>query len=213
MRSFWMSLQYVVPVAILGCLAPFETTQAQVPDGFVLYEGHKAEFTIALPQGWTVYDQGAMLTGKPSPVGMLIFTSSNPESLEIEAQLQLIGKMDTGELPSFFVDRLPAKKGTTCASFPEKAQKDVAKLIQRNFSGANVEPARVEATTVGGCQGLRVRINVRAKDGTQWLADVRAVSNGNTLYLFSLRNHRGNFEKNLEAYEKAMSTLRMAAAP
>lgn len=213
MRSFWMSLRYVAPIAILICFGSFGTTQAQVPDGFVLYEGHKAEFTIALPQGWTVYDQGAMLTGKPSPVGMLIFTSSSPKGLEIEAQLKLVGKMDTGELPSFFVDRNPAKKGTTCGSFPDKAQKDVAKLIQRGFSGTNVEPPRVEAAMVGGCQGLRVRIDVREKDGTEWKADVRAVSNGNTLYLFSLRNHKGNFEKNLDAYEKAMATLRMAVAP
>jgi hypothetical protein len=154
-----------------------------------------------------------MLTGKPSPVGMLIFTSSSPKGLEIEAQLKLMGKMDTGELPSFFVDRGPAKEGTTCGSFPDKAQKDVAKLIQRGFSGTNVEPPRVEAAMVGGCQGLRVRIYVRKKDGTEWKADVRAVSNGNTHYLFALRNHKGNFEKNLDAFEKAMATLRMAVAP
>ena len=213
MRSFRMSFRHVVPVAMLISLSAIGRAHAQVPDGFVLYEGHKAEFTIALPQGWTVYDQMAALGGKPSPVGMLIFTSSSPEKLEIEQQLKVMGKMDTGELPSFFVDRTPAKKGMTCSSFPEKAQKDVAKLIQRSLSGANVEPPRVEAATVGGCQGLRVRMDVRAKDGTEWLADVRAVSNGNTLYLFSLRNHKGNFEKNLEAYEKALSTLRMAVAP
>ena len=198
---------------ILSCLGSFGTAQAQVPDGFVLHEGHKAEFTIALPQGWTVYDQGARLTGTPSPVGMLVFTSSSPEGLEIQAQLQVLAKMDTGEAPSFFVDRSPAKKGTTCGSFPENAQKDVAKLIQRSLSGANVEPPRVEVGTVGGCQGLRVRMDVRAKNGTEWIADVRAVSNGSTLYLFSLRNLKGNFEKNLNAYEKAMSTLRMAVAP
>jgi hypothetical protein len=45
------------------------------------------------------------------------------------------------------------------------------------------------------------------------LANRRAVSNGNTHYLFALRNQKGNFEKNLDAYEKAMATLRMAAAP
>lgn len=210
MRSLWIPLGRVASVVVLSSMG---TAYAQVPEGFVLYDGHKTEFTIALPRGWMVYDQLAALTGKASPAGMLIFTSSSPEGLAIEQQLEVMAKMDRGELPSFFVDRAPAKKGTTCASFPEKAQKEVVKLLQRSLPGANVEPPRVEAATVGGCQGLRVRMNVRAKDGTEWLADIRAVSDGKTLYLFSLRNHSANFEKNLESYEKSMSTLRLAGAP
>lgn len=213
MRSFWVSLRRVVPLAMLSLVSSIGSPQAQVPDGFVLYEGHKAEFTIALPQGWTVYDQLEAITGKPSPLGMLIFTSSSPKALAIEQQLEVMGKMDRGELPSFFVDRAPAKKGMTCASFPEKTQKEVVGLLKRSLPGANVEAPRVEADTVGGCRGLRVRMHVRAKDGTEWLADIRAVSDGKTLYLFSLRNHSANFEKNLESYEKAMSTVRLAGAP
>jgi hypothetical protein len=207
-RLLWSAL----PIALLFALASNRSAHAQVPDGFTLDESHKAEFTIALPQGWTIYDQGAVMTGKPSAAGMLIFSATDIHSLPVDKQLEIMGQIDTGEAPAFFVDRQKAKGGASCASFPEKTQKDVAKLVQKSFSGTNVKPPVVEAATVGGCQGLHVRLDVKLKDGTEWVVDVRAVSTGTTLYLFSLRNHKDNFEKNLEAFEKSMATLKMTGS-
>ena len=212
MRRPVLSPRYALPLAMLFALGTSRAAHAQLPDGFTLYEGHKSQFTIALPEGWTVYDQGALMSGKASATGMLIFTSTNPSTLPVDKQIQLIAQIDTGEAPAFFVDRQKATKGTSCASFPEKAQKDVAKLVQKSASGTNVQPPVVEAATVGGCQGLHVRLDVKSKDGTEWIVDVRAVSSGNTLYLFSLRNHKANFEKNVESYDKALSTLKMNGA-
>ena len=212
MRRLVLSPRYVLPLAMLFALGASRTAHAQLPDGFTLYEGHKTEFTIALPEGWTVYDQGALMSGKASTTGMLLFTSTDPSTLPVDKQVQLMGQIDSGEAPAFFVDRQKGVKGASCASFPEKAQKDVAKLVQKSSSGTNVVPPVVEPATVGGCQGLHVRLDVKSKDGTEWIVDVRAVSSGSTLYLFSLRNHKANFEKNLEAYEKAMSTLKMNGA-
>jgi len=145
---------------------------------------------------------------------VLIFTSSNMAGLAISEQPEVMTKWDSGELPNFFVDRGPAKRGMTCTSFSEKAQKQVVKLVQASFSpGSKLEPPRVESSDVGGCRGVHIRVDVRSKVGTEWTSDIRAASDGKTLYLFVLRVHKVNFEKNLEFYDKAMSTLRLAAAP
>ena len=208
MRSLWIPLGQVTFAVVLS-----STAMAHAQEELVPYDGHRTEFTIALPRGWTVYDQLAALTGKASPAGVLIFTSSSPAGLEVKEQLKLLAKLDRGELPSFFVDRSPARQGMTCASFAQKAQEEVVKLVQRSFSAGKVEPPRVESANVGGCRGVQVRVDVRAKDGAEWVTDVRAASDGKTLYLFSLRNHRANFEKNQEFYERAVSTMRLAVAP
>jgi hypothetical protein len=42
--------------------------------------------------------------------------------------------------------------------------------------------------------------------------DVYAVSDGKTLYLFSLRNIKEYYEKDLEIYEKAISTLKLTGS-
>jgi len=54
MRSMWTAGQVIFVLALSSIL---ETAYARLPDGFVLYDGHKTEFTIALPHGWTVHVQ------------------------------------------------------------------------------------------------------------------------------------------------------------
>jgi hypothetical protein len=42
---------------------------AQQLEGFETYGGMKDQFEIALPVGWSVYDQTVVLTGKPAKTG------------------------------------------------------------------------------------------------------------------------------------------------
>ncbi len=69
-----------------------------------------------------------------------------------------------------------------------------------------------ETISIGDCQGLRIRGRTKKADGTEKVVDVHALSDGNTLYLFSLRNIAENYDKNLEVYEEAVSTVRLPSS-
>ena len=66
--------------------------------------------------------------------------------------------------------------------------------------GANyfsATPIKHDAIQVGSCQGSRYK--GEGKKGT-WILDVRAVSDGEVLYLFSLRNTDENYASNIDTF-------------
>jgi len=131
--------------------------------------------------------------------------------------VELMTKIDTGEIPSFFVQRVPAKNGISCAGFSEKAEKDVFKMITGDpilGKGATIlEAPRSEPISVAGCKGIRIRgAGQPARENTPQTIDVYAVSDGKVLYLFTLRNHADYYKKNAEAFQKSMATAKLTAA-
>jgi hypothetical protein len=187
------------------------------PEGFVPYEGLKEQFTIALPQGWTAYDQSRALKGAPGRYGMVFFLASKDLTSDTAAgpsmPVEVMVKVDTGEVPSFFVQREAAGKGMSCTGFSEKAEKTVVDLIGKDaaFKKNALEPAHAEPASVGGCKGVRVRAKSQPQNGSSWVADAYMASDGETLYIFSLRNRGENFDKNAEVFHKAVSTIRLSA--
>ena len=201
---------------------------AQVPEGFVIYEGHKDQFTIALPPGWSVYDQSRQPGASRGFFDVVIFSpvdlspmsgrfgpGDETKAREFGAAL---GRIATGETPSISVNRHPAEKGMSCDSFQKKAQERVLSMVKenetkdRNKDRKLIEPFRAEPISLGGCQGVWVRGRTEAPDGKQWAVDVRAASDGTLLYLFLLRNAAQYFESNFVVYQAAMSSLKFAAA-
>ncbi|HYM78186.1 MAG TPA: hypothetical protein VE377_19585 [Candidatus Dormibacteraeota bacterium] len=198
---------------------PTPNTQGQ-PDGFLSYEGSKEQFTIAIPKDWTVYDQGQMLkaSGLRLPTGaadMVIFYRSSDPKPQAMLSPELMEKVDTGALPSFFLQRQRADKGMSCTGFSDKAEKRAIDLIGRDpdFKGRNaVEAAHAESAEVGGCKGLRINAKGQRGQGFPLVAEAYVASDGETMYVFSLRNPAENFDKNVVVFHKAISTLRLAAA-
>jgi hypothetical protein len=189
-----------------------------LPEGFVLYEGSKEQFTIGLPKDWTVYDQGQMLkaAGIPARGGdMVIFYQSKDSTAGAMLSPELMGKVDTGELPSFFLQKQRADKGMSCAELSEKAGKKLADLIAKDpqFKGKNaLEPASSEPASVGGCKGIRVRAKGKSESGSATVVDAYIAADGQTVYVFSLRNRAENFDKNEPVFHQAISNLKLAAA-
>jgi hypothetical protein len=191
-----------------------------LPEGFVLYEGSKEQFTIGLPKDWTAYDQGKMMKaaglermGRFSD--MIIFYQSKDSTRTLLESPELMGKVDTGELPSFFLQKQHADKGMACNGFSEKAAKQAMDSIAKDpeFKGKNaVEAAHGEPADVGGCKGLRIRAKGQRSSGTTVVADAYAASDGVTLYMFSLRNPADNYAKNADTFQKAISTLKFSVA-
>ena len=199
---------------------PQPKTADTLPEGFVLYEDMKDQFTIAVPQGWGAYDQEQKLKGQPGLFGIIIFMPAEesqvlkgykPEGLEV------MRKVGRGEIPSFFVERVPADAGMSCTAFSEKAEKRLLKTVGQPppawRKGRKVlEPPHADPTTVGSCKALRIRAREQAPGGFEWVTDMRAASDGQTLYMFYVRTLAENYAKNLVVFEKAISTAKLTAA-
>lgn len=206
-----------------------------VPGEFVVYEGLKDQFTIAIPQGWAAYDQEQVVFRKtPGLWGIIIFlpapvaqelkefgipktgiSESNAKEL-LRKAVELLSKVEAGEIPSFLVERVRADRGMSCSGFSEKAEKKLLQTIGRDpifGKGRNVsERPHADPTTVGGCKGLRIRGRGQTSAGGESLVDIYAASDGETLYLFTLRPLAENYAKNVDVFQKAISTAKLSAA-
>jgi hypothetical protein len=201
---------------------------AQQPEaeGFVPYVGMKDQFTIALPVGWSVYDQQEVLTGKRGKTGPpVVFSSevidgrammSGDKQAALKVADQLSG-IETGLLSGFALDRLPARYGMSCNGIDGEARARLLELLGRDpmfGRGRTIrEKLHAEPTLIGGCQGLRVKGKGEARGGGGRILDVFAVSDGDVLFLFMLQPLEEHYAKNLGAFEKALSTLELALAP
>jgi hypothetical protein len=183
--------------------------------------GIRDQFAITLPEGWNVYDQNAAISGKPGALGMVFFSAqplTSPGATTADAQL--LAKADTGELATFFVERTAADKGMTCAKLSRNAIYDIGTRINQDrviasvgnkLFGGGLAPKHKD-NDLGGCHGVKYLIDAHKDDPARhWTVDVRAVSDGKVLYLFSLRNRAEYFARNLEAFDRAMATVRFTS--
>jgi hypothetical protein len=185
---------------------------ASTPEAFEDRLELAAQFVIALPVGWSVYRQNPAPPESPDSLGLVIFTSV---PLTIAAGYRTpdpaeMAKIDTGQTASFFVDRKPADKGMSCERFTRKAAYELGMFLKKHekhgagqFAAIEPEPQPID---IGGCAGLRFRF-----DSQGWMTEVRAVSDGSVLYLFTLRNRREYFDTNFPVYDVATSSVRFTA--
>jgi hypothetical protein len=202
--------------------SPLPASGNALPEGFVLYEGQKDQFTIAIPQGWAARDQSQIVQAKGNSQFNLTFFYLPPkgtpqDSITPAVLMKIIMSIGTGEIPSFFVQKLKAGDGMSCEGFSEKAEKKVFKLVTGDpmfGKGATIlEPPRSEPISVAGCKGIRIYgTGKAAKEDTPQTSDVHAVSDGKILYLFSLRGSADNCKKNAEIFQKSVSTAKLTAA-
>src|SRR5260221_4270487 len=191
---------------------------AEAAEDLAPFEGLKEQFTIALPGGWNVYNQLEGFSGERGPLGMVFF-SAQPLTKpgEKTADAELLAKADVGEIPSFFVDRHPAGKDMACRDFSRIAGGRVAAMVRNDpaFSKGRAMPMQFfpERIELGGCQGFKVQLRASHSnpENAEWIIDVRAVSDGKVLYLFSLRARAEHYQKMLGTFEKVLTTLKLSS--
>lgn len=171
------------------------------------------QFALAVPDRWTMYDQNQAVTGVAGSRGMIIFSARPlPRPGETTADPDTLHLVESGALPSFFVDRHQGKKGISCHHFSKtdaywlgsEIKQDPLYGLGGQLFGMFVP--KHDRMTVGGCEGWRYHDTPR-----DWTLDVVAVSDGQVLYLFSLRNKRPYYEVNRPIYEAALASLRFLA--
>jgi hypothetical protein len=213
----------VTPVLlVIAATLPLIAARGGAAQGATALSGIQDQFAITLPDGWSIYDQTAALSGKPSAVGMVFFSAAPvtaPGATTTDAAL--LAKVDTGELTSFFVQRMPARKGMACDKLSKAViydiglkinQDPVVSTVGRKLFGSGIAPGHKDIE-LGGCHGVRFLIDAHKDDPPKhWTVDVRAVADGTVLYLFSLRNKADHYAKNLETFERAIATVRFKSA-
>ena len=149
----------------------------------------------------------------------MVFFSAQPltKAGEKTADAELLAKADVGEIPSFFVDRHPVGQDMACRDFSRIAGGRVAAMVRNDpaFSKGRAMPMQFfpERIELGGCQGFKVQLRASHSnpENAEWIIDVRAVSDGKVLYLFSLRARAEHYQKMLGTFEKVLTTLKLSS--
>jgi hypothetical protein len=210
-------------------IGPVEAAGSPAGSGFTVFERYRDQFTIELPSGWHFKDQGAM-TGAPGPNGLVTFAarelpgrtaipkdaSKKDMDAIIQKMMVAMGEVDSGAIPSVFVERYTSLPGASCAALGEEAKRRILSAATGSALGKKakvLESPQVEDAPLGGCQGLRVMVKAKDAAGEEIWMLVHSVSDGTTGYDFALRNHKAHFERNLPVFLQALATVKLAAAP
>ncbi len=192
-----------------------------VPAGFIRYQAFQNQFTMIIPEDWMAYDQSQAMKGVPGRFGLIFFMPStdfvlDPEGNGRTASMEVVIGLSGGEIPSFFVQRQAAGDGMSCSGFSEKATKGILRLIaDEELFGKAAEIAQApqaEPTEVAGCRGLKLYGSARPAGGSQWIVRTYAVSDGEMLYLFALRNLAEYYVRNSPVFEQIVATAELPLA-
>ncbi|MCP4656280.1 MAG: hypothetical protein GY856_12780 [bacterium] len=192
---------------------PISPTEAETPAAFVVFDELEKQFTIALPDGWRVYK----FLGKES--GSVIFTAQEIAKPGEVPEAEMALKLDRGSVPSIIVELFPAGKNMSCRDLTKKGAARAANFVEGSpgFSGEVHYPWRPKKKPIlqiGGCQGYNIHFKAwlgEPTSGTEWIVDVRAVSDGKTLYLISHRSTPAYYKRNLERFEEVLATFRLSS--
>lgn len=182
---------------------------------FALYEDSQEQFIIWLPEGWVAAtDESQEEKDLMTPAGKIVFGPESAQTRQWRKNKEIMEKYDTGELPSFSVQRFPLKFDIYCRSFPETARREVLKMVYKDpmFDRKNkpLERFRADSVVVGGCVGIRIKGRTQQPDGTVWVMDTYAFADGEILYLFTLKNMIEHYDRDLSIFEQSISTLRLS---
>lgn len=208
---------------LLFSLSAIAQTDAHVGDdlSFKPYNGNRDQFTLEIPAGWHVVDQSpysdkGVVAFYSQPLQMKMDKDPVIARQQEQAFQQLLNSMESGEIPSFFIDRYKADKGMTCAGFDARAQKKKLRIIVKSDvlgkqSKILGEPA-VATVPVGGCQGLRVLIRANTAFGTTMQMLVYSAAVDGITYDLALIAEPRFFDQNLPWFERVVSSMRLAGA-
>lgn len=192
-----------------------------LPAGSIRYQAFQDQFTMMIPQDWMAYDQSEVLKGAAGRFGLIFFLPSasfvpHPRGTGSTLSEEVAIGLSRGDIPSFFVQREPAREGMSCSGFSDRATKEILSLIaDEDLFGKGAQIAQAPQAVpmeVAGCSGLRLDGSSQPPGGPQWTVRTYAVSDGETLFLFALRNLAENYVKNSPVFEQIVATISLPRA-
>ena len=221
-RSTWMPF---------GILLFFSTAIAEPESGpatndadgqtYKTYNGNRDQFTLELPDGWYVFDQSpysehGIVAFYSEPVELKLDKDPEVARLQQVALITLMNDMTRGKKATFFADRYKADKGMDCSGFDARAQKRKVKIYS-NADALGRKPKlvgqpEVSSVDFGGCQGMRVLLRANIQSGMTMQMLVYSAAVDGITYDFALLTEADYFERNLEWFERVMSSVRLTGA-
>lgn len=185
------------------------------------YHGNRDQFTLELPDGWHVRDQAptastGVVAFFAQPVEIRLDKDPEVSRRQQEDLLRLVDDIESGAVPSFFLDRYKAGKEMRCTGFDARALKKKLKI----FSTADalgpkarlVGEPQVSATAVGGCTGIRVLLRAETEYGATMDMLVYSAAVDDITYDFVLLMETDYFARNLPWFEHVIASLRLTGA-
>lgn len=209
--------------ALLFSMFTFAQTDAPVSADFAYkpYHGNRDQFTLEIPDGWHVVDQSpysdkGVIAFYSQPMQMKIDKDPVLARQQEQAFQKLLEGMESGEIPSFFIDRYKADKGMTCTGFDARAQKKKVKIfVKADALGSKskiIGEPEVANAPVGGCQGLRVMVRANTAAGATVQMLVYSAAVDGITYDLALIAEPRYFDQNLPWFERVVSSMRLAGA-
>jgi len=209
--------------AIMAAVRRAGAAQYDVPAGFEPYLELEGQLTLAIPRGWSAYHRALTATDRHGFWGEAIFspepvvspTEQDPERRE-ELRRQALRAIDSGEAGAFFVERREARRGMRCEGFSDKAVQLLQQWVAEDplfEQGRSVdESVRTLPVVIDDCNGLRVVRHSRQPDDVERVLDLRAISDGEIVFLFGLRSQADRYDEDLKRFETAMGSVRFSVA-
>jgi hypothetical protein len=193
--------------------------QYEVPRGLETYDELDHQFTMAIPAGWSSSHLSVVEVDDRVVWGTIVFSAEEIPlgSREPERKRRELEKIDSGDTPSLVIDRREAEGGMRCMGFSDMARRTIGSrvLTLELISGGErwvLDEFDEQWQSLAGCEGLRLVGRGRRNDGTAVVLDARAVSDGETLFVFVLRSVADDYESRLRAFDKVLATFRFSVA-
>lgn len=197
--------------ALRNVMKHLGAAQYRVPDGFRAFDRLDFQFALALPEGWHHFVHSAVMIDNRMRQGTIIFSAERIErGDDNDAILQ---RVLAGRLDAFYLDRVAAGDGKACDGLNARQRE---RLIERGqveltVGGYTVAEAPVAGADVfGDCPGLRVQGVAKNLAGDEKRVDLRAVSDGETLFVFGLHHPAAGETERSRLFDAVIDSVKFA---
>jgi len=193
--------------------------QYAVPPGYRAFDELDSMFTVAFPQGWSIYHHSAIDVDESLILGEAIFSeepfptrdAAEPDSARWD---EMHERIRVGTIAAFSVLREEPRAGASCSGISKKVASTLVEQAQLQIGGTTDAP-RTDAVLIDECKGLRIRFRAQQSDGGVVVLDRRVVSDQRATYTMTLLATPETIQARTAMFNEALATFRFtdAAAP
>jgi hypothetical protein len=208
---------------IVDAAEQFSWAQFAAPDGLEPYAELDHVFAMAVPEGWASYHHelvgvdGVVVWGSvvftPEP---LVETTAPARPQERGSRQAALETIQSGRTTAWVVRRRETVGGMSCDGFTSKGVKNLRGWIADDpffgepFVIAEDEP--FESSEIDGCRGLKLLVRSDEASTGGAVLDLRVAGSDEVAILVGLRTTAENYERDLDDFERAISTFKFAVA-
>ena len=195
-------------------LRQLSAAQYRAPAGFEIYDRVDSRFTLAIPEGWSHFLHSSVYVDNFLKAGLLIFSPKRLAFGEDPAgDGPTVAEVQSGRALAFSAHLSAAVKGMRCDGFSDTAEGRLRDELRRAVSIEADPISQISKPlmpfSLGGCQGIRAEGRARSSEGRDFLWNLCAVSDGETLFIFVLRSDEEHYDDRRELFEIALESFRL----